>query len=136
MVMTTARRRVLPQCALAYSVRLMLPQGQRRHLRPRQNLCLSRRLDPHLPAVERLTSERDRRALVRLLSRHCQRSEQVRLSKAQRQSPRRRCLPGDKRNLSQPRPARSMRLGLLYRNPRKLRLTRQVQRAVKNQKSP
>ena len=134
--MTTARRRVLPQCVLVYSVRLMLLPGRRRHPRPRQNLRLSRRLDPHLPPVERLSSERDRRASVRLLSRHCRRSEQARLSKAQRQSPRRRCLPGDKRNLSQPRPARSMHLGLLYRNPRKLRLTLQGQRAVKNQKSP
>ena len=37
-VPTTARRRVPPLYALAYSVRPMLSQGPRRHLLPHQNL--------------------------------------------------------------------------------------------------
>jgi hypothetical protein len=37
-VPTMARRRVAPLYALAYSVRLMLSQGRRRHPLPRQNL--------------------------------------------------------------------------------------------------
>ena len=74
MVMTTARCRVLPQCVLVYSVRLMLSQGRRRHPCPRQNLRLSRRLDLHLPPVECLSSERDRQKLLGFLSRR-QRSE-------------------------------------------------------------